>query len=390
MDTKFRVPSLGLGVLLATILTCLPIVSLLGALPALGASPDAVRTAIEAGADRLLALQNADGGWFLIVGDTDCGLGPSVSCPNTFGVTALGLVNAYRVTHDPAHLAAAVSAANALVAKYAAAPPCAAGPMTESMETMKKAWKDASGTPEGRTARRGVPSTADLSFLAAISTVDPGGAAMAPEASGPMKESMETMKKAWKNASAAGFDCVMSDFPLAATRADDRIDGRIAQGLSNLGAWDASLDIRAAMDVGQRGYALAEAVQVIARSRDWDVADPDCPGCELLSKGLFIAATYDLQADPSVRASRDAWKNDLLSAQLTDGSWGGDTQVTAYAVMGLAATTQDRATTSAIEAALGYLLSRQQSDGGFTVGTGFTDEVTAVDGEVLQALAAAH
>ena len=30
--------------------------------------------------------------------------------------------------------------------------PEAAGPMKESMETMKKAWKDASGTPEGKTA----------------------------------------------------------------------------------------------------------------------------------------------------------------------------------------------------------------------------------------------
>ena len=30
--------------------------------------------------------------------------------------------------------------------------PEAAGPMKESMETMKKAWKDASSTPEGKTA----------------------------------------------------------------------------------------------------------------------------------------------------------------------------------------------------------------------------------------------
>lgn len=98
--------------------------------PANGASPDPVRAAIAAGADRLVALQNADGGWFFTVGDVNCGAGPGVSCPNTFGVTALGLVEAYGVTHSASHLAAAKKAADALVAKHNTAPPCDGNPGT--------------------------------------------------------------------------------------------------------------------------------------------------------------------------------------------------------------------------------------------------------------------
>ncbi|MDD5558163.1 hypothetical protein [Candidatus Methylomirabilis sp.] len=320
--------------------------------PVMADPPDPIRAAIDAGADRLIDIQNPDGGWDWRVGFTDCG----GSCPNLFGVTALGLVDAYRVTHDSAQLAAAARAADALIAKHAAGPVCDSNPSTSADR----------------------PYTVDTSFLMDISHLGRVGSIVGPAG-----------KKNYRNVAKAWFACVMADFPSAAARADNRISGRISQGLNNLGAWDASLDIRAAMDVHQRAYALAEALQVIARASDWDVVDPDCPGCENLSKGLFLAATHELQGDPTIRSTRNAWKGQLLAAQSLDGSWGGDTQTTAYIVMGLAETSQGKPTRTAIKAAVGFLLTQQNSLGGFNAGTTDSTEYGEVDGEVLQALFAA-
>lgn len=311
-----------------------------------------IRDAMQAGGDRLVALQNPDGGWFFVVGDADCGSGPGVSCPNTFGVTALGLLAAFRVTHEPDHLSAAQRAADALVAKHAAAPPCDGNPATSADR----------------------PFTVDVSFL-----LDAFG-----RAHGPSGDVYRSTAFAW-------FACVVADFPSGAARADNRINRRIAQGLNNLGAWDASLDVRAALAVGQSEYALDEARQIIARQADWDVDDADCPGCNLLAKGLFIAATEELKQHQDVRAARERWRDDLLASTSADGSWGGDTQTTAYAVMGLATMPEGNAGQAAVAQAVGFLLSMQHPDGGFGVGIGFeTTEVTEVDGEVLQALAAAR
>jgi hypothetical protein len=308
-----------------------------------------IRDAMQAGGDRLVALQNADGGWFFVVGDADCGFGPGVSCPNTFGVTALGLSASFNTVHDQTHLDAALLTGDALLAKHAAAPPCDGNPAT--------------------TADR--PFTVDVTFL-----LDGLGRLAGNE------------KKAYRGVARAWFLCVMADFPSGADRADNRVNGRIAQGLNNLGAWDASLDIRAAVAVGERDYALAEARQVIVRQPDWDVADPQCPSCELLAKGLYLAATKTLQGARDIREARESWRDDLLAAQSPDGSWGGDTQITAYIVMGLEAMSEGQGTHEAIRRAVEFLLSMQLPNGGFAVGVGFPDEVTEVDGEVLQALAA--
>lgn len=313
--------------------------------------PNPIREALQNGGDRLVGLQNADGGWFFDVADPDCGLGPGVSCPNTFGVTALGLVDSFRVTHDPAHRDAATAAGDVLVAKHLASPACDANPLTSGDR----------------------PFTIDVVFL-----LDGIGRLPGHE------------KKAYRAVARDWFECVMEDFPNAADRADNRINGRIAQGLNNLGAWDAGLDIRAAIAVGKRAYGRDETLEVIAREADWDVADPDCPGCELLSKGVLLLATDEINGDPTIRAARASWRDDLLAAQLPDGSWGGDTQITAYVVMGLAVVPQKPNVQEALKNAVDFLLAQQFLNGGFAVGVSSTDEVTEVDGEVLQALAAAR
>ena len=318
-----------------------------GILPAAADGP--IKAALQAGADRLVTLQNADGGWFWTVGDLDCGLGVGVSCPNTFGVTALGLVNAYRVTHDPDHLAAAKAAGDALVATHGAGPICDANP----------------GTFADR------PFTVDTYFLMAE---------LAKVTHGSTSHTYRNVARDW-------FACVIADFPDAADRADNRINGRIGQGLNNLGAWDAGLDIRAAIALHERSYALAEALQVIARQADWDVADPDCPGCETLAKGLLLAAMKPLRGNSAVRAALADWQGDILALQMPDGSWNADTQITSYVLMGLDETSQSKAVRKAIKNGTEFLLSMGLGNGGFGLGVGFeTDENTEVDSEVLQAL----
>ena len=338
---------------IATLLSTIALLAL-PALPVAAHHPNPVRAAIDAGADRLVDLQNADGGWFFTVGDADCGLGAGVSCPNTFGITALGLADAYPVTHDGDQINAAIRAANALIAKHGAAPACDGNPATSADR----------------------PFTVDATFLTDISHIGRVGKIVGSAA-----------KKNYRKVARDWFECVMADFPSAAARANNRIDGRIAQGLDNLGAWDASLDVRAALDVDEKSYALAEALQIIARAPDWDVADPQCVGCETLSKGLFLAATEELRHNTAIKNARNLWKAQLLAAQLPDGSWNGDTQITAYVVMGLVESHIDKNTRKALNAGVAFLMSQQLPNGGFD--TGFGDEVTEVDAEAVQALVAA-
>lgn len=332
---------------LSTVLALALTLVLFGTSPSVhaGGAPDPIKTALQQGGDRLDALQNPDGGWFWYVGDIDCGAGPGVSCPNTIGITAMGVLQAYLVTKDLDHLVAAADAGDLLVAKHNAAPACDSLP----------------GTSADR------PFTVDVTFLMELSKVaKPSG-------------------KTYKTAATAWFQCVMKDFPSAADRANNRIDGRIGQGYSNLGEWDAALDIEAALAVGQKKYAEAEALQVIARQADWDVADPDCPGCDILGKGLLMHVLKSI-GNTTVKAAIADWTADLVFSQDPAGSWAGDTQTTAYALMGLSAVKKTSAVKNAINKGLLYLFGEAIGNGGFFVGTGSTDENTEVDSEVLQAL----
>ena len=87
-------------------------------------------------------------------------MGIVLACGLVFGVAACGEKKADTAAKpaDPAPAAGDVGVAECdeyikkmtdCAGKMA---PEASGPMKESMETMKKAWKDASSTPEGKTA----------------------------------------------------------------------------------------------------------------------------------------------------------------------------------------------------------------------------------------------
>ena len=331
------------------------VLALVSVSPEAFAAPDPIKDALNLGGTHLKNQQNGDGGWFFEVDDPDCGLGAGVSCPNTFGVTAMGLLEAFRITKNAQVKAAAVETGDALVDKQAVAPTCDSDP----------------GTGGDR------PFTTDVRFLAELSKT--------------------TGKAVYKNAGKAWFACVVADFPNAANRADNRIDGRIAQGLNNLGAWDAANDIAAAVAIGNnKPYAIAELKRVIIRRNDWDVNDPDCQGCELLAKGWLLGAGATLKADGTIKTWLNAWRDDLLLAQEGNGSWnGGDTQTTAYVILGLTANAQGpnaaatQAIKQAITAGVTFLLSQQNPDGGFDVGGAFPEN-TEVNSEALQALKAAH
>jgi len=68
----------------------------------------------QAGADRLTALQNNDGGWDWPLND---GVATNTSPVNTIGPIAMGLAQAYKKTGDASHLAALVKAGNLLLSK---------------------------------------------------------------------------------------------------------------------------------------------------------------------------------------------------------------------------------------------------------------------------------
>lgn len=330
--------------LFSLLFAAVAVLMMTGALPAEAASPVQIKAALQAGGDRLVQEQNADGGWFWYADDPDCGAGAGVSCPNISGVTALGLIDSYAKTRDIDHKNAAKAAGDALVARREAAPPC-----------------------DGISATGGDrPYSVDTDFLVQLTKL--------------------TGDRRYKANAASWFSCIVEDFPSGADRADERIDRRIGQNLNNLGEWDAALDIRAALALGQRAYALAEALRVIERQPDWDVYDADCEGCELLGKGLLLAAVHDLRSNKTIQAAMASWQADLLTAQEPDGSWGeGSTQTTAYVVMGLAryGAAGGRA---AVVRGRDFLLSMQLASGGFMDGVGFPDENNEVTSEVLQAL----
>jgi hypothetical protein len=285
-----------------------------------------VAQSIALGGSRLQQLQQANGGWFFPVSQTDCGLGEGVSCPNLIGVTALGLLTAY--DRDPAQtslLTSAVAAGQRLLAVKATVP-----------------------TP--------LPYSQDLEFLIALSlaTADPQYAAAAAD---------------W-------FAVVKLAFPDAAARVDYGLATR-----GTVSGWDMASLIRSAKAGGDGDYARAAATRIFEREADWaggSVAH------ELLGKGSLLWAVHDLGGFDAKLAEYRAF---LLAEQDSDGTWnGGNLQVTAYAVMGLAAM-GDTGTDAAIQSAVATLLANQLPSNGWPFSAGFADEYSPVDAEVLRAVA---
>lgn len=309
-----------------------------------------VKSALVSGGERLRDLQNADGGWDFFAGTQDCGVG--VSCPNTFGVTGLGLLASNHAKRVRSVRAASIDTGVALVAFFTAAPAGDGDPSTSADR----------------------PYSQDIEFLMALSHTKgvPG-------------------RSTYKDAAKAWFANTMGDFAVADDRVTQRIAGRTEQGIANLVGWDVASEIRAALETGNRAYAKALALAIVARASEWNFADPDCVGCELYSMGSLIWAIQvdGLRGDSTLRAAAKSYRDTLLGLQALDGSWNGDTQLTAYVVLGFGELSESKAVNKAIKKAVTFLLSMAIGNGGFGVGVGFeTLENTEVNSEVLQALEA--
>jgi hypothetical protein len=329
--------------LVSVFLAATVVLSLVAAPVAQAADP--IKAAVVAGATRLDCLQNTDGGWDFDVAPGP-GCAPGGSSANTFGVTALGMLDAFRLTKSATFKAAAVETGNALKTRQLAAAACA-GPADR-------------------------PVTADVLFLAELSA----NAGL----------SYRTAAKAW-------FACITQDFT-GKNRANERLDRRIGQENDNLGGWDVAFDVRAALAIGgapMRAYALAELAQVFARQADWDKTEPAADTFwDVISKAhLLLAMKPVATATPLIKSKINEFTIDLIAAQFPDGSWGdGTTQTTAYAVLGLDGYRSNSLVNAAVNAGVAFLRSQQLLNGGFDSGDG--DENSEVNSEVIQALKAAH
>ena len=314
-----------------------------------------VSQTITLGGSRQQQLQNADGGWYFAVTDTQCGAGPGVSCGNIIGVTALSLLSSYERSGSAVTLAAAVAAGNRLVAQHNLAPTAP-------------------------------PFSQDLEFLVALSaaTADPQYATLA----------------------ASWFQVIATAYPNAADRVDLSFTRRDSQRIRTLAAWDLASLIRSAKAVGQADYALAAAARVVARELDWKDVNPanrwdQCAtpaGCgpadnplsydyTLIGMGSLLWAIHDL---PGFDAQITEYRAHLLAQQDVLGSWDvGNLQISAYVVMGLGAV-GGAGTDAAIQSAVAFFIANQLPTNGwpFAVTNGVPGgEYATVNAEVIRAVA---
>jgi hypothetical protein len=319
-------------------------------------APTIVQTT-AVGGTRLKFLQNPDGGWSFQVGSMACG-GAYGTCTNTIGTTGLGLLAGYVRTNDPAMLSGAVAAGNLLVARY-----------NTAMAT----------TPHP------APVDRDIEFLVGLAQLT-GNQVFA------------TTAQSW-------FQVAVDKFPNAADQVDALIAKRNTQHLRTLAAWDVASYIRAAKSVGLADRALAAAVRIRDLEPSWKDTNPahrsdQCPSgaCgpadnpsafdyTLLGEGSLLWAIHDL---PGFDAQLVEYRDFLLAQQDAAGSWDlGDTQITAFVAMGMAAVGGPAANAS-ISKAAAFFLANQMATGGWPADVnpaGNGAEYGEVDGEVIRAVA---
>ncbi|MGH2829756.1 MAG: hypothetical protein ACRDJM_04675 [Actinomycetota bacterium] len=321
---------------LATILTTL-LVS-----PLAKAWPRETRDAAARGADRLLSIQNGDGSFPWYVSDP-------TAYQNVQGVTAIALVDAFKVSLTTAYLDAATANRNWL-ANYRANGPCQSPPFTPPCRL----------------------SASNIYFLAelALVTLNPADFALAR----------------------AALDDRVTQFGTPAGIVTGIITARLNQGHTNLGLWDSALFVRAAQDVGRTAQA-DEMAAALATQTIVDELDSSANWYELGLAGVLLGLS---EADwITYKSETDGAATALRAVQAEDGSfpvtyggivYDGDVQATAYAVMGLAAVLDIDAAIRGANA----LASIQNLDGSFPLAfDGSGDEIGEVDAEAVSALVAA-
>lgn len=310
------------------------------AVPAAADGPADYDAAVKKAADRLVALQGTDSGWdWIVTGLTEHSGDPSAS--NMFGVTALGLIDAYQVTGASSYLTAAGSVAD----------------MMEGYGTDYAAFKAA-----------GLGHSWDLRFLEAYAE--------------------ETDDTSYSNFAEAYWDWVKArEEPNVYDDGsqEDFYQFYIGYPVSpGYAIWDCADYGLAALAMGDTTWASAMAVVVNSHLGEIEGTD----------EYRFIGWGHALEFLSAVDSTTYTTEIASLITNLTyyqnpDGSWlgsavQGTVQNTAYAVMGLAAAGEGAAARDGAD----WLVANQTITGDCIGGWTETDaeEYSQVDSEALQAI----
>ena len=297
---------------------------------------------MDRAAFRLLATQNEDGGWqwgYPTTPDTDPATGTSAS--NTIGVTAHGMLDAYKEIDSTRYLEACVDAYELL---------------------------EANSHSEDSGVRR--IRGPDIPFLVELSEVteDQTYADFA-------KTRYELALEEYADGTATGFAEFIRDI-------------RVGQGLPPLVPWDINLYIQGvlALDRYFGGYtadaeAMAEVIYEFLYVNGFAFEEESQTYYwEAVTGALEAFVTTGTHLDKVTQLTTT-----LLASQQPNGSFlydsvnGESHQVTAYAVMALAEVAEERAMASAVN----YLIGCQELNGGW-IEDGW--ECTEVSSEIIQAI----
>jgi len=297
----------------------------------------AEETAIIDAADRLVATQNSDGGWEWMNPDTDSGTGVP-SPKNTIGVTAQGLLDAYKLTDTPAYLDAAIDAYGYMVAAAAA---------DERM--------------------RGP----DLPFLVELSEV--------------------TGNSVYADLAKTRYQDILTDYDNASGLAVYIRDVRVGQGYPTLVSWDLNLYVQGvlALDRYYPGEGFDDDADEITEVM-YNFMYVDSPGFNLADETqdeYWLSHTGAIEAFTTTglhTTQRDSLVTNLKDSQQMDGNFvgvlgGSDVQTTAYAVMALIAAGEPASATWGKN----WLMTNQDGNGGWSYDGPENTEITS---ESIQAI----
>lgn len=319
-----------------------------------GTSPPAYADEILKAANHLVNTQNSDGGWNWQI-TPNSPVTPALPSPyNTLGVTAQGILDAYKISPQAQYLNACVNAYGLMVTNSTNANP--------SVHRIR-------GT--------------DITFLVELSEV--------------------TGTAAYANFAKTRYESTLTEFGGGnATGLATYVQGvRVGQGLPDIVAWDINLYVQGALALnryfpGQGFDADAAAMAGVIYTA---LYVPVLPA---------VTPVFDISSIPTGTPTNDYWmavsgaleafvttatyttestslRTNLLTDQQQDGYFlgnGDNNQTTAYAVTALAKA-GDRI---AAERAIGYLISIQNINGGWTEVDGY--EYTETDSEIINGIVA--
>ena len=292
------------------------------------------RNAIVKATDRLVATQNNDGGWEWNNPNTN----PNETSPfNTLGVTAQGVLDAYKLTANSGYLTTAIKSYNGLLTRSVSS-----DPSTHKM--------------------RGP----DISFLVELSEVT-GNSVYADFS----RTRWNSAKVEFGSGSATGFAQYVRDI-------------RKGQNLPVLISWDIDLYIQGMLALDRyypgQGYSRQadSMAEVVYTSLFVVPKDFDATNMGQSEYWLAFTGAVDAFTSTSVHTSEtNVLLTTLLASQAGNGHFigvgdGSDVQTTAYAIPALL---KAGGNNTAVNNAVNYLMSFQQVNGGWldNVGTEYTE-----------------